>query len=92
MGEEGVWGGAFHFAVIVFFLGGNQSDAGVDGFIGNCDVVQRRRTLEMRLEERWTGVGRRGGGIRGGRGEERQEVRSLPRRRARERGYLWVLS
>lgn len=40
-----VCGGGVLLAVIVFFLGENQSDAGCDGFIGNRDVVRRRGTL-----------------------------------------------
>lgn len=53
-------GGRFT-SLLLCFLGGNQSDAGVDGFIGNRDVVRRRRTLEMQLGgwqvRGWSGAG-----------------------------------
>lgn len=53
--------------LLLCFLGGNQEDAASDGFIGNCDVVRRRRTLEMRLEEGGGGRGVEVGGRRRGR-------------------------
>lgn len=53
--------------LLLCFLGGNQGDATSDGFIGNRDVVQRRRTLEMQLEEGGGGRGVKVGGRRRGR-------------------------